>query len=112
MQARQITADYTVSPQIDADDVADIAAAGFKTVICNRPDNEEPGQPEHADIAAACEENGLAFHYLPFQSAPVADEILTGFRAAVDGSDGPVFAYCRSGQRCEYIWNLAAQQQG
>ena len=34
---------FSSSPQIDVDDLAEIKAAGFKTVICNRPDDEDGG---------------------------------------------------------------------
>lgn len=31
--------DYSVAPQLSVEDVAEIAAAGFKTIINFRPDN-------------------------------------------------------------------------
>ena len=42
MQMNTLSDDYTVSPQIDVSDVPSIAQAGFKSVICNRPDQENP----------------------------------------------------------------------
>ena len=45
MEYRQITDEYAVSGQIAADDIAAIKAAGFRSIICNRPDDEQPGQP-------------------------------------------------------------------
>ena len=32
------------APQIAPGDVAEIAARGFKSIMCNRPDGEDPGQ--------------------------------------------------------------------
>ena len=55
MNARQISEDYTVSPQISVEDVKEIKAAGFRSVICNRPDNEDPGQPSADTIRQAVE---------------------------------------------------------
>ncbi|MDE3029426.1 MAG: TIGR01244 family phosphatase, partial [Paracoccaceae bacterium] len=40
MEIRALTPDYAVSPQIEPADVAAIKAAGYTTVICNRPDRE------------------------------------------------------------------------
>ena len=40
MDIRKITDEFSVSPQIRVADVAAIAAAGFRAVICNRPDGE------------------------------------------------------------------------
>jgi len=41
MQITQISQDFSVSPQITTADVTEIANAGFKSIICNRPDFEE-----------------------------------------------------------------------
>ena len=60
MEYRQITEEYAVSGQITLDEVAAIKAAGFKSVICNRPDDEQPGQPSADSVKAAVEAAGLA----------------------------------------------------
>ncbi|MFY8032624.1 MAG: beta-lactamase hydrolase domain-containing protein, partial [Devosia sp.] len=39
---RAVDADFAVAGQISPDDVAKLAEAGFKTILCARPDNEEP----------------------------------------------------------------------
>lgn len=103
---------YTVSDQIFADDVAALSDTGYTTVICNRPDDEEPGQPPAADIAAACNRSGLAFFHLPFQGTGLTRELIDEFRKVIDDADGRVFAYCRSGQRCAFIWQNAIQPPG
>ncbi|MDX1517573.1 MAG: TIGR01244 family sulfur transferase [Woeseiaceae bacterium] len=107
MQSTKINDQYAVGPQIGAGDADAIREAGYRVVICNRPDGEEPGQPTAADIAAACKAAGLSFHHLPFQGANLAPELIDAFREVLDNADGPVFAYCRSGQRCAYLWQNA-----
>lgn len=99
--------DYAVGPQILPSDVATLAGQGFRTVICNRPDGEEPDQPLAAALSAACEEHDLAFHYLPFDAKQITKELVDGFREALAASEGPVFAYCRTGQRSAFIWSAA-----
>ena len=42
MDKRQLDSQFYVSDQITAEDVASLAAGGFKTIICNRPDGEAP----------------------------------------------------------------------
>ena len=42
MDIRRLTETYAVSPQITPEDVAAIKAAGFTTIINNRPDGEIP----------------------------------------------------------------------
>lgn len=106
MDARMITPAYSVSPQILPEDMADIAARGFVTVICNRPDAEVP--PDiHADVMAqAAAQAGLAFHALPLTHQTMTPENIARQRALIEGSQGPVLAYCASGTRSSVIWAL------
>ena len=92
--------------QITADQVAEIKAAGFKSVICNRPDGEQPGQPTAAEIKAAVEAAGLTFRHIPVISGQITGENVDDQAAALDELEGPVFAYCRSGARCTNLYAL------
>lgn len=103
-----ITDDYAVVAQILPNDVVKIAADGFHAVICNRPDNEEPGQPTAGEIAAECEKAGIAFHHIPVSGMPIAVDSVAEQRRIIDASGGPVLAYCRSGQRSLIIWQASA----
>lgn len=108
MEYRQITDDYAVSGQIDPTDVAAVKAAGFRSIICHRPDGEQPGQPPAESVAAAAREAGLDFRHIPIVSgAPVSEETVAEMREALDELDGPVFAYCRSGARSTNLFAMA-----
>lgn len=109
MEYRQITDDYSVSGQITPEEVAAIKAAGFKSVICNRPDDEQPGQPSADSVKAAVEAAGLAFRYIPVISGQMTGDNVADMADALDEMDGPVFAYCRSGTRCTNLY-MAIQQ--
>ena len=61
MDIRPLTDGYAVAPQIAAEEAAEIAAAGFKTVICNRPDGEVPAEFQSDAIRAAVEAAGMNF---------------------------------------------------
>jgi sulfide:quinone oxidoreductase len=58
MQPKRINASVSVSEQVSPEAVADIAAAGFKSIICNRPDGEGADQPGFAEIEAAAKAAG------------------------------------------------------
>ena len=107
MDLRQITDDYTVSPQIDVEHMREIAGAGFRSIMCNRPDGEEPGQTGYALIAEAAEAEGLEVRTVPIVSGMITPEALDEFRAALDTMPKPMLAYCRSGTRCTMLWALA-----
>lgn len=104
MTIYQVSETCAVAGQIQATDVPSLAADGFVTVICNRPDNEDFGQPPASDIEAECERHGIAFHHIPIDRG-LSMEQVERFREAVKESAGKVLAYCRTGQRSSVIWH-------
>lgn len=109
MEFRQITDNYSVSGQITPGDVAAIKAAGFKSVICNRPDDEQAGQPSHDAIQAAVEAAGLAFRFIPVVSGQITSDNIEDQAQALADLEGPVLAFCRSGGRCSNLYSLIQQ---
>ena len=108
MDLRKIDDRISVAPQIQVDDLFEIARLGFKTVVANRPDQEEPGQPAMADIEAAALENGLHWIYMPVASGNISDQDVDQFRAMIQQTEAPVLAFCRSGTRCTVLWALSS----
>ncbi|SRR5579875_437011 len=96
----------TVSPQIGLADIAEIAKGGFASIINNRPDGEEPGQPDHETIAAEARKHGLKYHYIPVVTGNITRNDVVQFQKAML-RDGPAFAHCRSGTRCYLLWGLS-----
>ncbi|EEX13395.1 pyridine nucleotide-disulphide oxidoreductase [Citreicella sp. SE45] len=107
MEFRKINDDITVSPQIAAADLAGIAAAGYRSIICNRPDGEGADQQTFDEIDAAAREAGLVARYLPVVSGKVQDGDAEAFGTAMRELPGPVFAYCRTGTRSATLWSLS-----
>ncbi len=107
MDPRPLTGSFTASPQIDPSDAAEIARQGYTTIINNRPDGEEFGQPASADIAAAATAAGLSYVHIPIRGGAAADADITAMADAISGAGGPVFAYCRSGTRSTILWALS-----
>lgn len=108
---RHVTDDLSVAPQITLADVAEAARLGFKTLISNRPDGEEPGQPTAAQFAAAAEAAGLAFHHIPVRGGPGPAEI-DATRAVLAEAATPVLAFCRSGTRSIVTWSICQATSG
>ena len=106
MDIRPLTPDYAVSPQIEPDDFAAIAAAGFTTVIDNRPCEEIPPSHHAPVMRERAEAAGLEFVVLPLTHATINADTATQQKAALEAASGPVLAYCASGTRCTIIWAL------
>lgn len=111
MEIRTIHSDLAVSPQISVEDVAKIAEAGYRSIICNRPDGETDDQIPFAEIEIKAKELGLPFVYQPVISGQVLDSDAADFRKISEDLPKPIFAYCRTGTRCTMLWSLAEAGQ-
>ncbi len=111
MELKKISEKFTVSPQIAADDVATLKSAGFKAIICNRPDGEGGDQPSFAEIEAAAKEAGLEALYVPVVAGKVSDDDVAAFGAALKDLPRPVLAYCRTGTRSATLWSFHESQK-
>lgn len=106
MNIREISDHYAVDGQIFPSDMQAIADCGFKFVINNRPDGEEPGQAPEADLRSAAEAAGLSYRFIPMTMPSLTPELVAEHHAAIESADGPVFAFCRSGTRSTILWAL------
>ncbi len=106
MDIRKISDALSVSPQITPDDMAAVKAAGFRAILCNRPDGEGADQPSFDEIEAAARKQGLEARYVPVQSGIVGDDDARAFGQALTELPGPVLAYCRTGTRSATLWSL------
>ena len=109
---RHINESISVAPQIAVEHVAEIAAAGYKTIVNNRPDDEDAGQPSGDAIRAAAEAAGLKYVAIPVTHAGFSHPQIDAMTQALVDADGPVLAYCRSGTRSCNLWALAAAKAG
>lgn len=105
MKLTEIDAGFSTSPQISAEDLIDIKAAGFKSVICNRPDNEDGGaHPDHNLLESEARKLGLEFFYLPVIPGQMNDGHVAQFKTLIDKLPGPVLGYCRMGMRAKTLY--------
>ena len=94
---KPLTENFAVAPQLGPDDMADVAAAGYKSVIINRPDFEGgPDQPTAADVSKAAQAAGLRIEYQPVVGSAMTIADVQRF-AELLRTPGPVLAYCRTG---------------
>ncbi|HEV3176594.1 MAG TPA: TIGR01244 family sulfur transferase [Stellaceae bacterium] len=112
MKATVVEQDFAVAPQVTANDIADLAKEGVKTLINNRPDGEEPGQLSSADARAQAEKLGLQYIYLPVRTDAITAADVDAFARALKNSPKPILAHCRSGTRCYLMWAATQAAQG
>ncbi|HTJ06438.1 MAG TPA: TIGR01244 family sulfur transferase [Caldimonas sp.] len=95
-----LTADIAVAGQLAPEAMVDAAAAGFRSVINNRPDFEGgPTQPTSASIEAAAQAAGLTYAFLPVASGYQSPDEIARFSTLLETMPRPILAFCRSGAR-------------
>lgn len=105
-----LTPDFATSPQIAPEDVAAAAAAGFRSVVNNRPDFEAgPDQPTSQQIEQAAAAAGLTYAFLPVQSAYQSPAEIARMHELLGQLPKPVLAFCRSGTRTANLFRAAQQ---
>lgn len=109
---RKIDDSISVAAQISVEDVEAAAAQGFRMVINNRPEQEEPGQPSGDEIREAARAAGLAYVAIPITHGGFSLNQVEAMRDALAHAGGPVLAYCRSGTRSTFVWALARGLEG
>jgi len=95
--------------QITPDQVPMIAENGFKTIINNRPDGEEPNQPTSAEIEAAAKEAGLAYKEISFTGNELNQTHVETFADFFNQAEQPMLIFCRTGNRSNGIYEAAKQ---
>jgi uncharacterized protein (TIGR01244 family) len=109
---RKLTNGVYASPQITIDDIAEAAAMGVKLIVNNRPEGESDDQVPGPEIEAAAHAAGMDYVAIPVTHSGFSEPQVVAMAKALDGTDGPVLAYCRSGTRSTLLWALSEASQG
>lgn len=113
MSILRLTEQLYVSPQIAEADAAEAAKLGIRTVICNRPDGEEPDQPEFNRAAGWFSAAGIRnVQHQPVTAPQITETDARAFARILQNSESPVLAYCRTGTRSSLLWALGQAAQG
>ncbi len=107
---RAIAPDVCVAPQLTPEAMAAAAAAGFRSVVNNRPDFEhDADQPTHAAIEAAARAAGLEYRFLPVDGGYQSPEQVAAMAALLAELPRPLLMFCRSGARSARLYDLATR---
>lgn len=105
MAIRQLANRLYVSPQLTQTDIQNAADLGIQSIICNRPDGEEDGQPAFQQIKQWCEAAGIQHVvHQPVVAPSINRQDVDRFQDLLAEAQQPVLAYCRTGTRCSLLW--------
>ena len=103
-----IDAGVCVAPQLQPEAMAEVARAGFRSVVNNRPDFEHGAdQPTSAQIEAAARAAGLEYRHLPVSGSYQSPEEIAAFARLLAELPRPLLAFCRSGARSTRLYTQA-----
>jgi len=109
---RQLDDKVMVSGQVAPHEVAALAEQGVTMLVNNRPDGEEPGQPQASEIEAAAGLAGIAYRFVPIIRGIGPADVEAMQEALRESGDGKLLAFCRSGSRSALTVALAHRAQG
>lgn len=104
---KRLSDSLSVSAQLSPDDLKAAAAAGFKSIINNRPDQESADQPSSDSMANLALSLGMSYIHQPIVSGQISEENINDFAALIADSETPILAFCRTGTRCTHLWALS-----
>ncbi|GHH25280.1 hypothetical protein GCM10008023_38460 [Sphingomonas glacialis] len=107
MTIKSLTPALSVSPQLTEADIAQAARDGFRGIVDNRPDGEEPGQLSADQMEQLAASHGMAFAHVPVVAGKIGDEDVARMADVLARLDAPVLAYCRTGTRSTSLWALS-----
>ncbi len=108
MSLKTLTPTLSVSPQVLPQQVAQLAASGFKSIICNLPDGEcGRDQPGFDQIAEAAKAAGMQSAYLPIVPGQAGPAEAVAFDDLLKRLPTPIIAFCRSGNRSATLWSMS-----
>lgn len=110
---RFLDAALAVTGKLAPDDFTALARQGFKSVISNRIDGEEPGQLTARQEAVLAWRAGLTFRHVPAAKHEVLDaDVVDALSEALASVPGPVLLHCKSGLRSTIIWATVVVRDG
>lgn len=111
MNIAKLTDEFSVTGQIDPTDLEQIAAMGFKSIFCHRPDGEGEQQPEVVLMMQAAKAYGINVIYLPVVPSKISASDLQAFAEQYAQAPKPILGYCRSGKRAMTLWAMSQAEQ-
>ena len=105
-----LNAQVSVAGQMTTDKFQQLIQAGFKSVIVNRPDQEQGNTVSVAQLRQIAEQSQVSVIYQPILSGKISQTDVTEFAKYYNELPKPILMVCRSGSRSSILFNQAKSQ--
>lgn len=108
--SQTLNAQVSVAGQMTTDKFQQLIKAGFKSVIINRPDQEQGNTVSVAQLRQIAEQSQVSVIYQPILSGKISQTDVTEFAKYYNELPKPILMVCRSGSRSSILFNQAKYQ--
>ena len=108
--SKTLNAQVSVAGQMTTDKFQQLLKDGFKSVIVNRPDQEQGNTVSVAQLRQIAEQSQVSVIYQPILSGKISQTDVTEFAKYYNELPKPILMVCRSGSRSSILFNQAKSQ--
>ena len=110
MKVMELAPEVFATGQLSTEDLKLIAEQGVRSVINNRPDHEEAGQPLSDDLRRAAESLGIRYVHMPVVSGAMTPKDIDDFRGIYRDIEKPLLVFCRTGARSAHLFRASGAE--
>ncbi len=108
--SRALTSTVSVTGQMTTNKFQQLMQQGFKSVIVNRPDQEQGNQVKVGQLRSIAEKSQVSVIYQPIMSGQISQANIEEFARSYNELPKPILMVCRSGTRSATLFNQAKSQ--
>ena len=108
--SRALTPQVSVTGQMTSDKFKSLIQEGFKSVIVNRPDQEQGNSVTVQQLREIAEQSHVSVIYQPVVSGKISATDIQEFAKYYNELPKPILMVCRSGSRSSQLFNQAKAQ--
>lgn len=108
--SKTLNAQVSVAGQMTTDKFQQLIKDGFKSVIVNRPDQEQGNTVSVTQLRQIAEQSQVSVIYQPILSSKISQTDVIEFAKYYNELPKPILMVCRSGSRSSILFNQAKSQ--
>ena len=108
--SKTLNAQVSVAGQMTTDKFQQLIKDGFKSVIVNRPDQEQGNTVSVAQLRQIAEQSQVSVIYQPILSGKISQTDVIEFAKYYNELPKPILMVCRSCSRSSILFNQAKSQ--
>ena len=107
--SQALSPQLSVSGEMTQDKFQQLIKQGFKSVIVNRPDQEQGNTVRVDQLRNIAEQSKVSVIYQPVTSSKISETDVVEFAKYYNELPKPILMFCRTGNRSNNLYQLAKQ---